>query len=78
MDDFVTFYVAGNAAIIVRPHCKYVIIPPSGQDTTASTLSFAIILTHQHPQILDRYFVIWAGTLKQESQGDPPPVHTHC
>ncbi|KAL5473734.1 hypothetical protein EMCRGX_G028268 [Ephydatia muelleri] len=35
VDDFVTFYEAG-------------------QDTTANTLSFAIILIHQHPEVLDR------------------------
>ena len=27
---------------------------PSGQDTTASTLSFAAILVHQHPEVLER------------------------
>ncbi|KAL5473722.1 hypothetical protein EMCRGX_G028256 [Ephydatia muelleri] len=35
VDDFVTFYAAG-------------------QETTANTLSFAIILIHQHPEVLDR------------------------
>ncbi|KAL5473718.1 hypothetical protein EMCRGX_G028252 [Ephydatia muelleri] len=35
VDDFVTFYEAG-------------------QDTTANTLSFAIILIHQHSEVLDR------------------------
>ncbi|KAL5473710.1 hypothetical protein EMCRGX_G028238 [Ephydatia muelleri] len=34
VDDFVTFYIAG-------------------QETTANTLSFAIILIHRHPQVLD-------------------------
>lgn len=56
VDDFVTFYVAGNAALIVTH--KYLILP-SGQDTTANAMSIAIILTHQHPQILDRYIKIW-------------------
>ncbi|KAL5496578.1 hypothetical protein EMCRGX_G012887 [Ephydatia muelleri] len=35
VDDFVTFYVAG-------------------QETTANTLSFAVILVHQHPEVLER------------------------
>ena len=29
-------------------------IQPPGQETTANTLSFAIILIHQHPEVLDR------------------------
>ena len=36
VDDFVTFYVAG-------------------QETTANLLSFALILTLQHPEVLERY-----------------------
>eukprot|EP00731_Ephydatia_muelleri_P008149 Em0004g487a len=35
VDDFLTFYVAG-------------------QETTANTLSFAVILVHQHPEVLER------------------------
>ncbi|KAL5471204.1 hypothetical protein EMCRGX_G029293 [Ephydatia muelleri] len=35
VDDFVTFYVAG-------------------QETTANALSFAVILIHQHPEVLDK------------------------
>ena len=36
VDDFVTFYVAG-------------------QETTSNLLSFALILTLQHPHVLERY-----------------------
>ena len=36
VDDFVTFYVAG-------------------QETTSNLLSFALVLTLQHPHVLERY-----------------------
>ena len=36
VDDFVTFYVAG-------------------QETTANLLTFALVLSHLHPTVLERY-----------------------
>ena len=34
------------------------VIQPSGQETTANALLFAIILIHQHPEVLDRYMYV--------------------
>ena len=33
---------------------------PSGQESTANLLSFAVILIHQHPEVLDRYMYVLA------------------
>ena len=56
VDDFVTFYVAGKGmTLAVLPRsCDHT----SGQETTANTLSFAVILIYQHPEVLDRYAYI--------------------
>ena len=55
VDDFVTFYVAGEIIIWDRPHLHVDhVIQPLGQETTANTLSFVTILIHQHPDVLDR------------------------
>ena len=34
------------------------VIQPSGQETAANTLSFAVILINQHPEVLNRYLLI--------------------
>ena len=59
VDDFVTFYVAGGyyPCLHVQASSDHV-IQPSGQETTSNALLFAIILIHQHPEVLDRYFVL--------------------
>ena len=36
----------------MKLHVHYLCI--SGQETTANTLSFAVILVHQHPEVLER------------------------
>ncbi|KAL5489563.1 hypothetical protein EMCRGX_G018672 [Ephydatia muelleri] len=53
VDDFVTFFVAG-------------------QETTANTLSFAVILIHQHPEVLDHLLSEVEGVLgdRKEVTGD--------
>ena len=53
VDDFVTFYVAGKQVMTLLTYIRHTIYYP-GQETTANTLSFAVILVHQHPEVLER------------------------
>ena len=57
MDDFVTFYIAGEVACVHTVHahvCVCYLLCHAGQETTANTLSFAVVLVHQHPEVLER------------------------
>ncbi len=57
VDDFITFYVAGTLSLscyILLP-IKYAILYTTiGQETTAYTTMFAIMLLTQHPNVLER------------------------
>ena len=56
VDDFATFYIAGMLVTfgVVFGSCDHT----TGKDTTGNTMSFALILVHQHPEVLDRYACI--------------------
>ena len=56
MDDFITSMLLVRLTHALKYYVHMHILPkfPSGQDTTASTLSFAAVLVHQHPEVLER------------------------
>ena len=78
MDDFVTFYVAGGLVHTVGCETIHVcvrhMIQRSGQETTASTMSFAVILIHQHPEVLHRYTCVCV----QCKGADTCSKYTYC
>jgi len=61
VDDFITFYIAGEQnficiyiyiGILIHMHCRVLLF--SGQETTSNLLSFAVVLLHLNPDILER------------------------
>ena len=54
LDDFCTFFIAGSwrglSDNVVDKLMFFL-----GYDTTANLLQFAIVLVHQHPEVLSRY-----------------------
>jgi len=55
VDDFASFYFAGKCHQLLNVHANfYEIIFFIGQETTANTITFALILLVQHPNIMER------------------------
>ena len=55
VDDFATFYIAGELVIIIDAIDFKQFNNFLGQETTGNMLSFALAVLHLHPHLLDRY-----------------------
>ena len=56
IDEFMNFYFAGIHCLIVKIYYNFLMT--TGQETTATLLSFTLIQLLLHPDVLNRYILV--------------------